>query len=288
MAAIDAHTDDDFCIDTLLDNMSYSAVPEVKVIDIASGVRDLELKPDKAVLKVLAKALKKLSSSSADELDNTSIAEYFADVPRFFESDLFSFIEMTFGIKAEHKVKEFLERVEQLITYAPKAGLYDTLYYDFSVVSVLEDYLEENGVKILRNAELTGADIENNAVSAIHLIDDGTRMTIYLNKEDLVILNAGDPADNRSEGSFGECAPMIEDAPQSSVLWSDLASKDDSFGIPELFFEDPANSTEFSIVDNNGYLLKKICAFLGCKPDNGVSALFEASNWRMKLTSEPY
>ncbi|MDO5397721.1 MAG: oleate hydratase [bacterium] len=285
---IEARTDDDFSIDTMFDNISYAAAPEVKVIDADSDVRPLTLKPSKSVLKALSKALKKLSSSSARELNELSVAECFGETSGFADCDLFAFIEMTFGIRSEHKVSEFLARVEQLLTYAPKAGLFDTLYYDFSILSVIENYLEENGADIHPAAEITDVGIADNRVNAIHLVEDGTRMTIYLNREDFVILDTGNLLDGTTEGSFNSAAPKPETAPQSMDLWKSAAEKDDSFGLPEMLLDDTPESVEFSIVDDNGYLLRKICNKLNEEPDNGISVLFEASNWRMKLTSEPY
>lgn len=285
---IEARTDDDFSIDTMLDNISYAAAPEVKVIDADSNVRPLTLKPSKPVLKALARALKQLASASAKELNELSVAECFGETAGFADCNLFTFIEMTFGIRSEHKVTEFLERVEQLLTYAPKAGLFDTLYYDFSILSVIEDYLEENGANMHRSAEITDIDAADNKVTAIHLIEDGTRMTIYLNKEDFVILNTGNLLDGTTEGSFNSAASKQETAPQSMDVWKAVSEKDDSFGLPEMLLDGVPESVEFSIVDDNGYLLKKICDKLNEEPDNGISVLFEASNWRMKLTSEPY
>lgn len=285
---LEARTDDDFSIDTMLDNISYAASPEVKVIDADSNVRPLILKPSKPVLKALSRALKKLSSASAEELNELSVAECFGETAGFADCDLFTFIEMTFGIRSEHKVSEFLARVEQLLTYAPKAGLFDTLYYDFSILSLIENYLEENGADIHCSAEITGIDASDNRVSAIHLTEDGTRMTIYLNREDFVILDTGNLLDGTTEGSFNSAAPKPETPPQSMDLWKAASEKDDSFGLPEMLLDDTPESIEFSIVDDNGYLLRKICDKLDEEPDNGISVLFEASNWRMKLTSEPY
>ena len=285
---IDARTDDEFSVDTMLDNISYAAAPEVKIIDAHGNVRGLSLKPDKAVLKALSRAMKKLASADAEELNRLSVEEYFGETEGFAESDLFAFIEMTFGIRADNKVSEFLARVEQLITYAPKAGLYDTLYYDFSMLSALEEYLESNGVDMQRAAEITGIDAADNRVSAVHVINDGTRMTIYLNKEDFVILDTGSVLDGVTEGSLNTTAPISEDIPQSMELWEDAADKDDSFGLPKALLSDTPEIMEFSIVDDEGFLLKKICRKLGEEPDNGLSVLFEASNWRMKMASEPY
>lgn len=285
---IEARTDDDFSVDTMLDNIGYAASPEVKVIDADGNVRGLAIKPDKAMLKALSRTMKKLASADAKELNELSVVECFGETEGFVDSDLFAFIEMTFGIRADNKVSEFLARVEQLATYAPNAGLYDTLYYDFSILSSLEEYLEENGVDLHRSAEITGIEAADNRVNAVHIIDDGTKMTIYLNKEDVVVLDTGSVFDGVSEGSINATAPILENAPQSMELWVDAAAKDDSFGLPELILSDVPASMEFSVVDDDGYLLKKICKKLGEEPDNGISVLFEASNWRMKMSSEPY
>ena len=285
---IEARTDDDFSVDTMLDNISYAAAPEVKVVDADGNVRDLSLKPNKAMLKDLSRTMKKLASVDAKELNEMSVVECFAETEGFADSDLFTFIEMTFGIRADNKVSEFLARVEQLITYAPNAGLYDTLYYDFSILSVLEEYLEANGADMHRSAEITGIDAADNRVSAVHIIDDGTRMTIYLNKEDFVILDTGSVLDGVTEGGVNMTASLLETAPESMDLWKDAATKNDSFGLPEVLLSNVPAAMEFSVVDDDGYLLKKICKKLGTEPDNGISVLFEASNWRMKLASEPY
>lgn len=285
---IDAHTDDDFSVDTMLDNISYAAAPEVKIIDADGNVRGLSLKPDKAMIKALSKAMKKLASADAKELNELSVVECFGETEGLADSDLFAFIEMTFGIRADNKASEFLARVEQLVTYAPEAGLYDTLYYDFSILSSLEEYLDENGVDMHRSAEITGIEAADNMVNAVHITDNGTRMTIYLNKEDFVLIDTGSVLDGATEGSISTTAAISENVPQAVSLWVDAAAHDDSFGLPELLLDDVPTALEFSIVDDDGYLLKKICKKLGEEPNNGISVLFEASNWRMKMSSEPY
>lgn len=285
---IDAQDDDSFSLDTMLDNIKYAAAPEVKVIDGDGNVRSLSLKPDKAMLKALSKTMKKLSSATADELSSVTVAECFKDVEGFDLGDLFNFIEMTSGIRLDSKASEFLSRVEQLVTYAPKAGLYDTLYYDFSILSVLEEYLEANNADIHRSAEITGVDADGDRINAVHLVNNGTKMTIYLNKEDFALLDTGTILDSMSEGSYNSAAPKSHEEPQSMALWKNASECSDSFGLPELLTSDVSEFMEFSIVDDNGYLLKKICEKIGEEPDNGISVMFEASNWRMKLTSEPY
>ncbi len=285
---IDALDNDDFSLDTMLDNIKYTAEPNVKVIDGNGNVRTLSLKLDKTLIKPLSKIMKKLSSAAPDELNSVTIAEAFGEIEGFETSDLFNFIEMTFGVRLDNKVSEFLARAEQLITYAPKAGLYDTMYYDFSMMSVLSDYLESHGADIHSSAEITGVDADDDRINAIHLINNGTKMTIYLNKEDFAILDTGTIFDGATEGSYNSASPKPDNEPQSMTLWKNASECNDNFGLPELLTSDVQEAMEFSIVDDNGYLLKKICEKIGEEPDNGISVLFENSNWRMKLTSEPY
>lgn len=287
MDNINAYTADELNVASILDNSVFTSAPDVKFINMDGTVHTLDLTLSREMQKKLIKAMKTYYSAPA-ELNGISISQYFKDMPDFFESDLFVFTETTFGLRPEHKLTELLLRLEQLASYAPEPGLYDTLYHDFSTVSCLEEYLEENGVEILHAAEITGVEGGENKLSALHIMNDGTRMTIYLNKEDFVILTTGNISDNYSEGGFSEIAPIIETAPFSSALWADASAKDDSFGLPETMLEDVPEYMEFSIVDNGSYLLKKICNVAGCTPDIGLSLIFGESNWKMKLTSEAY
>ena len=286
MEAIDARSDDDFDVETVLENASFSAAPKVRVMSADGSARDLCIKPDKAMLKAMARAFRKLVSS--DDASQVSVAQCLEGAEGFFDSDLYAFLEMTFGIREDSRATELLSRVIALTSSASKAGLYDTLYYDFSTFSAIENYLEENGVDILRGAQITGIDASENKVSAIHAMNEGTRMTIYLNREDYVILDTGSIGDGASEGSYNSAAEMLDSVPASMSLWQDAAAKDDSFGLPEMLLEDNAEYVEFSIVDDDGYLLKKLCDKALVVPDNGVSILIPESNWKMKLTSEPY
>ncbi len=283
MKDIEAVNEDNLSISDMIDNAAFTSEPTVKLIDGSGNVRAVDISPDRNTLKVINKALKKLSGNG---LEGVSIREYFADMSEIFESDLFDFIEMSFGLRDEHKVSEFIKRAEQVLVTSPQPGFYDTLYYDFSAVKALENYLVANGVDYRPKAEVTGIETNDNHVGAIHLDDDGTRMTIYLNSEDKVIFNAGRISDNMSEGSHSESAPLIEEIPPSLPIWSQAAMNEDKFGIPELILADCPDSMELSIVDENNYLIKKICEIIGSDAEQGISLLLTGSNWRMKLTGE--
>lgn len=284
MKDINAVTDDGLDICDMIENASFAPEPTVKTIDSAGNVHILDISPSRSVLKAINKAVKKLSDKQLDEI---SIREYFADTPELFDSDLFAFIEMTFGLRDEHMASEFAKRAEQVLVLSPQTGFYDTLYYDFSAVDVLEAYLKDNGADLHENATVTGFDINDGFANAIHLTDDGTRMTIYLNRDDCLFFSAGNISDNRSEGSSNECACVIESVPPSFPLWSKTATGNDRFGLPELILADCPESTELSIVDSNGYLTGKISELTDSVPEHGFSLLLTDSSWRMKLSCEP-
>lgn len=284
MHDIAASTDDGVSVCDIIDNNTFAPEPTVKLLDGSGKVRALDITPDRNTLKAINKALKKLTSG--DELSNASISEYFADMREIFDTDLFDFIEMSFGICDTHKASEFVKRAEQVLADAPSTGFYDTLYYDFSTAQALTSYLAANGADLHPVAEVTSIDIDNDRVGAIHLTDDGTRMTIYLNAEDKVIFTAGNIFDNISDGSASETAPLIEEVAPSLPLWAQAATGADGFGIPEILFENVGDSMEFSIVDNDNFLINRICNIIDETPEHGVSLLLTGSNWRMKLTAE--
>lgn len=284
MKEINAASDDGLDICDVIENATFAPEPTVKTVDNAGNVRVLDIAPSRAVLKAINKAIKNLRDTDLDEM---SIREYFASYGELFDSDLFAFIEMTFGLRDEHKASEFVKRAEQVLVSSPQTGFYDTLYYEFSAADILETYLRNNGVDLHENAQATGLDINDGLASAIHLTDDGTRMTIYLNRDDYVFFSAGNIGDNRSEGSSGECASVIEAVPPSLPMWSQLAAKNDNFGLPELILADCAELTEVSVVDNNGYLTNKLCELTNSVAEHGISLLLTQSNWHMKVTAEP-
>lgn len=285
MKDIDAADENGMSICDIIDNSLFTPDPTVKILDGSHRVRALDISADRATLKAVNKALKKMAGG--DKLNDVSIAQYFDDMREIFETDLYDFIEMTFGIRDEYKASEFIKRAEQLLTTACVTGFYDTLYYEFSTAEILRKYLMENGVDFHENAEITNFDIDNNHVNAIHLLDNDARMTIYLNAEDRVIFTAGNILDNRSEGSFSETAALVESVPPSMPLWAQAASCDDNFGIPELVFENAGDSMEFTIVDSTAFLTNKLCELTSSVPENGISLLLTGSNWRMKLSVEP-
>ncbi len=284
MKEISAASDDGLDICDIIENATFAPEPTVKTVDNAGNVRMLDIAPSHTVLKAINKAIRNLRDN---ELDEMSIREYFASHGELFDSDLFAFIEMTFGLRDEHKASEFAKRAEQVLVSSPQTGFYDTLYYEFSAVDALTAYLKNNGVDLHENAQVTGLDINDGFANAIHLTDDGTRMTIYLNRDDYVFFSAGNIGDNRSEGSGGECAEVIEAVPPSLPLWSKLATNSDNFGLPELILADCAELTEVSVVDNNGYLTNKLCELTNSVAEHGISLLLTQSNWHMKVTAEP-
>ena len=283
MRDIDAVTDEGVSICDIIENSAFTPEPTVKIMDGSGNIRVLDISPSRTVLKAVNKALK---SFEAGKLDEISIREYFAGMSEIFDTDLFSFIEMSFGIRDEHKASEFAKRAEQVLVISPQTGFYDTLYYEFSAKDALEQYLTENGADYHANAEVTGIEIVDDSVNAIHLNDNGTRMTIYLNKDDCLMFTAGNISDNRSEGSASTSAPLIEEIPPSLSLWSQAALNSDNFGIPELILADCPDSMELSIVDENNYLTKRICELTSSDAEEGISLLLTGSNWRMKLSAE--
>lgn len=285
MGLMDAETQDGLFVADMLENMRFSAVPEIKESDRNGNISPMSLKPSKQIMRAVSKCIARISRMSEDERNNTSIMDCFADVA-FFETDLYLFIETVFSIKPEYKVSELIKRIELLTQSKPQAM--GALSYELSVAGIIGEYLTRQGVSIMPNALINSADIsENGRIAALNIDNDGTKMTIYLNKEDMLIVTAGDIYDGASCGDFSNAAPASENLPLSE-LWLSLSENSSQFGLPLELYEKESPVMEFSIKDDDGYLLDKICSFADADPKNGVSVVFGETPWKMMLTSAPY
>ena len=284
MTITDAEDEDGLFVADVMDNMAFESVPEPVDADKAGELLPMGLKPSRQLMKKILKYAAKMAKMSDDELNETSVMDFFAD-DVFFESDLYLYLETVSGIKPEYKLAELIKRLELMSAYNSSAMA--ALTCKLVPAQYILDYLDECEIDIKPDALISDAELdEDGKIFAIDVFDNETKMKLYLNKNDFVIIGAGDLCDGASCGSFSACAPVEENV--IPPLWSALAEKSATFGNPCELYDKESPVMEFDITDDDGYLLNKLCEFADCKPENGLSLILSETPWKLCVTSLPY
>ncbi|WP_255801626.1 oleate hydratase [Idiomarina loihiensis] len=238
-----------------------------------------------------------------EELDDTSIEEYFSE--GFLQSNFWFLFRTMFAFKNCHSLLEtklylhrFLDSIDGFadmsVLLFPKYNQYDTF------IKPLTNFLREKGVKFTFEARVDDLDIsftgDNKTVTGIQAAIKGKEQYIEVGKNDLVFALTGSMTEHT--GYAG-----MDDAPELSCekhdpgsesgwnLWKNLAKKSPVFGKPEKFYGDVDKSIweSATLTCKPSPLVDKLKTLSVNDPYSGRTVTggivtFTDSNWLLSVT----
>ncbi|GEM_PF-235253 len=247
------------------------------------------------VSKTALKLIKALLGTRDHMISGISIAEYFIETPDFLNSNLWAILSAAYRIRETSSVlelKHILNCISGEITelFTQKNIVRSQLNLQETIISALKAYLEAHNVNIATHCEVTDADFddETGRVNAIHLDDNGTLKTFYLNAKDLFFVTNGSISECATTGSYDQPAPVAETAPASAALWTRLSEKRDGFGEPLTFYSDSDSEViSFTITSKSRLLLDKLNEISGNTTASGSLMTFKDSPWGLTISTLP-
>ena len=247
------------------------------------------------ISKVVRKRIKSLLGTRDHMLSPISVAEYFVETPEFLHSNLWAIISSTYLIRSTSSVlelKHILNCVAGEISdlFTQKNIVRSQLNLQETIISALKAYLEAHNVNIATHCKVTDADFDDytGRVNAIHLDDNGTLKTFYLNAKDLFFVTNGSISECATTGSYNNPAPVPETAPASEALWAKLSEKRDGFGTPDAFYSDSdCELISFTITAKSKILLDKINELSGNTSSGSSLLTFKDSPWGLTVSTLP-
>ncbi len=248
------------------------------------------------VTKPAVKRIKALLSAKDYMISEVSIAEFFEETPEFLTSNLWIILSTTYMLSAMSSAVELKHVINCLAgempeLYTMKNALRAQFNLQETVISALKNYLEANNVNFATHCVVKDVDFETdtNRISAIHLDDNGTAKTFYLNKTDLLFITNGSVSECATIGDYNTPAPVSDEIPASASLWRRLSDKCDGFGNPDSFYDEDAASgiISFTVTSKSRTLLDAVNELTG--NETGCSALttFKTSPWGLTVSTMP-
>ncbi|MBR0366119.1 MAG: oleate hydratase [Clostridia bacterium] len=241
------------------------------------------------------KRIKTLLKAKDYEVSEVSVAEFFIELPEFKDSVLWTLISTAYmltldssAVELKHILNCIAGEIGDLFT------MKNTLraQYDLqeTVIEALKIWLETHNVNFATHCRVTDADFdeETGNISAIHLDDNGTVKTYYLNKNDLVFITNGSVSECATIGDYNFPAPAPVVEPTSAALWRRLAQKRIGLGDPDVFYDGvDSEIVSFTITARSTALLDAICEFTGNDAVSGMLTTFKDSPWKLTISPVP-
>lgn len=247
---------------------------------------------DIALSKRSLKQIKALLSAKEDELFGVSVQEFF-DGADFLSSGLWGVVSTSYMIKPSSAALELknilsMNSVDELINM--KNTVRSQLNMQETVVGALERYLVSHNVNFSTHCRVVDLDLDESSgrVCAIHLNDNGTAKTFYLNKRDLCFVTNGSASECATVGDFNYPAPEHEDASASFALWRNISEKHSGFGDPGSFFSsDDSDIISFTVTSRSPLLPDLIKQYASGSSAPGTLTTFTDSPWGMTVMCPP-
>ncbi|MGP3685751.1 oleate hydratase [Streptomyces sp. IBSNAI002] len=223
-------------------NLSLQRVTERQGLD--AGTKGLFTLSDRA-----QKDLVKVFLASREELEGKRINEVFGR--EFLDSNFWLYWRTMFAFEEWHSALEMKLYVHRFVHHV--GGLPDlsalkfTKYNQYeSMVLPLTRWLVDQGVTFRFGIEVTDIDFEitpgRKLATRIHWITDGQEGGVDLGEDDLVCTTIGSLTENSNNGDHHTPARLNEGPAPAWELWRRIAAKDASFGRPEVFCGNIAES----------------------------------------------
>ena len=163
---------------------------------------------------------------------------------------MFAFENWHSALEMKIYIRRYIHHVEGLPDFS---ALRFTKYNQYeSMILPLQRYLEEHGVDIITDTEVTDVRFDTSgdrkrAVSITVQDSEGER-SVVLCDDDLLFITPGGCVENSTLGSQNTAAPYCPELKAGGGwdLWKRIASQSDDFGHPEKFCSDPAKTSWMS------------------------------------------
>ena len=224
-------------------NYSLQRVTEKRGQDAhTDGLFGLSDKAQKDIVKIFL--------ATREEMEGKRIDEVFGQ--DFLDSNFWLYWRTMFAFEEWHsalEMKLYLHRFVHHIGGLPDfSALKFTKYNQYeSLVLPLTRWLIDQGVTFRFETEVTDIDFDLSApdhkiATYLHWIADGEPGGIALSKNDLVFTTIGSLTENSNNGDHHTPAQLDEGPAPAWDLWRRIAAKDPSFGRPEVFCGNIAQS----------------------------------------------
>lgn len=290
------NTDEATVYDEIADYADANPLCEnARIIDSEGGLVSSGFGLSLGSLREIRSLLKKKD----EELSDISIAEFFTLAPSFFDSNLWTIVSSSYILRRSSSVlelKHILSCVSGEINelFSMRNTLRARYNLQETVIKALESFLKNNNVNFAAHCSVIDADLDpdNGRITAIHLDDNGTAKTFYLNDKDLCFITNGAISECATTGDYNAPAPVTDTIPASAQLWSRLIEKRSGLGSPARFYSADNNEAviSFTITAKSSVLYDYIKQYTG--NISGVSGLttFKDSPWGLTvaLVPQPY
>lgn len=192
--------------------------------------------------KKAQKDLLKIFLAPREEMENKRINEVFGR--DFLESNFWLYWRTMFAFEEWHsalEMKLYLHRFIHHISGLPDfSALKFTRFNQYeSLVLPMVAWLKDQGVEFSYNTNVIDVDFAFTAdakrATSISWVKDGERGGVQLSDDDLVLITIGSLVDNSDEGDHHTPAKLNTGPASAWDLWKKIARKDPSFGRPEVF-----------------------------------------------------
>ena len=188
------------------------------------------------------KELIHLFLSTREEMEGKRINEVFSK--DFLDSNFWLYWRTMFAFQEWHsalEMKLYIHRfVHHIHGFPDLSTLKFTKYNQYeSFVLPLQKWLMDRGVKFQYRTTVTDVDFEiggdQKRATRIHLSKNNLPDSVDLSTNDLLFMTIGSLTENSNDGDHQTPAKLLEGPAPAWDLWRRIASKDNSFGRPDVF-----------------------------------------------------
>ena len=221
------------------------------------------------------------------ELDNVSIADYFADDPHIFETNFWYMWETTFAFRTQSSAQELRRYMHQMIYEFTQiehlVGVNRTRYnQQTSIMMPLVDYLQKQGCQIVLNRRVTDWNFKDTpmqdeiTVTGLEMenVETGEHEHVDVDDDTAVFFTNGSITDSATLGDFNTPAPENMDYGAASSLWKKATEHFYNLGNPDKFFAD-RNASEwvsYTVTTKNHLLINEITRITTQVPGNALNS----------------
>lgn len=278
--------------DEILNYMSANPLDEcARLVDKNGNILPSSFGLSRKSLKII----KSILSYKDDDLSDFDIEYFFSDAPGFFDSSFWKLISTTYMLKSTSsslELKHILSCTSGEICelFTMKNIVRSQYNLQETIINALVKYLESKNVNFATCCSLLDVDFDKDKkkISAIHLDDNGTAKTFYINEGDLCFITNGSISECATIGDYNYAASATEEEPVSASLWKNMISKKENLGVANRFYE--AGDTEivsFTITSKSSALMDLIKQHTTSSLTPGTLMTFADSSWGLTLSYIP-
>ncbi|MBZ9686868.1 oleate hydratase [Clostridium estertheticum] len=241
------------------------------------------------------KQITKLFLATEEQLGATTVEQFFD--PTYLETNMWYFWRSMFAFENWHSVVEMKRYMQRFMHLLPGMnqlkGILHTEYNQYdSMILPLITWLRSENVNFDLHTQINDLDIsidsKEKTVIGIHLVRNGSPEKIVVSPEDLVFVTNGSMTENSTLGSMHTPAVLNRDKVNRGCwnLWKNIASKDPSFGHPEVFCNniDKTKWESFTMTFKGPFMGDFLKKLTGRDPGMGGVVTIKDSNWLMSWT----